>query len=54
MKALQGAVIAGNLDQHLFQQGVVLSKYANQSQQSRLIPDLGGNLPDQLNLDKFF
>ena len=54
MKALQGAVIAGNLDQHLFQQGVVLTKDANRSHQSRLIPDMGGKLPDSLSLDKFF
>ncbi|KAH8883986.1 hypothetical protein GQ53DRAFT_786529 [Thozetella sp. PMI_491] len=53
-KALQGAVISGNLDQHLYYQGIVLSKHANQRQESRLIPDLGGSVPDRVRMEKFF
>lgn len=42
-KALQGAILANDLDRHLYQQGLVLSKHANQNQnqKSKLIPDYG-------------
>lgn len=47
-KALQGAIVANEVDGHLYRQGVMLSKHANQRQKSKLIPEL--SLPAQ---DKF-
>ncbi|KAL1883848.1 hypothetical protein VTK73DRAFT_7636 [Phialemonium thermophilum] len=41
VKALQGAIVANDLDRHLYQQGLVLSKLANKRQKSKIIPDYG-------------
>jgi nuclear pore complex protein Nup107 len=45
-KALQGAIVANDLDRFLSNQGALLAKEANAKARSRLIPDLGGPLPD--------
>jgi len=51
-KALQGAILANDLDRHLYQQGLVLAKHANHEHKSKLIPDYGIAAPDKA--DKFF
>ncbi|KAJ9157306.1 Nucleoporin NUP84 [Pleurostoma richardsiae] len=43
-KALQGAILSGNLDNYIYQQGLALSADANQHAASTLIPGLGANL----------
>lgn len=45
-KALQGAIVANDLDRFLSNQGALLAKQANAKARSRLIPDVGGPLPD--------
>lgn len=45
-KALQGAIVANDLDRFLSNQGALLAKQANAKARSRLIPDIGGPLPD--------
>lgn len=51
-KALQAAIVANDLDKHLYQQGLVLSKHANHKEKSNLIPDYG--IPPPERTDKFF
>jgi nuclear pore complex protein Nup107 len=52
-KVLQGAIIANDLDRHMYQQGLVLSKHANEQKlPSKLIPDYGVPAPD--SSDKYF
>jgi nuclear pore complex protein Nup107 len=46
IKALQGAIVANDLDRHLFQQGIVLSKDANEIEPSKLMPDYGLTAPE--------
>lgn len=53
-KALQGAIIANEVDRHLFHQGVVLSRHANQRQKSKLIPEISVPLLENFNQDKYF
>lgn len=45
-KALQGAIVANDLDRFLSNQGALLAKQANAKARSRLIPDVGGPLAD--------
>lgn len=54
-KVLQGAIVAKELDQHMYNQGHVLSKHANQKQKSKLIPEspFFGKL-DNSSLEKYF
>jgi len=47
-KALQGAIVANDLDRFLSNQGALLAKEANAKARSRLIPDLSGPLPDSV------
>ncbi|SPQ18912.1 f17beb48-3f0b-45fa-891a-a00480ad50b1 [Thermothielavioides terrestris] len=53
-KALQGAIVANEVDRHLFHQGVVLSRHANQKQKSKLIPEVSLPHMEKLNQDKYF
>lgn len=53
-KVLQGAIIARDLDQHLYNQGLVLSQYANQNQKSKLIPQINPGALDNVNPAKYF
>ena len=46
MMSLQTAIIAKNLDNHLFEQGLVLAQHANTERQSKLIPGHGIPSPD--------
>ena len=46
LKALQGAIVANDLDRFLYNQGASLAKEANNKLRSRLIPWGGGLLPD--------
>lgn len=39
LKAIQGAIVSNDLDRHMYNQGLVLSKHANQNQKSKLIPE---------------
>lgn len=55
-KALQGAIIARDLDTHMFNQGIILAQNANRGQKSKLMPE-----PPQMtqleaadNLEKYF
>ncbi|KAK0730538.1 nuclear pore protein 84/107 [Lasiosphaeris hirsuta] len=54
-KVLQGAIVAKELDQHMYTQGYMLSKHANQKQKSKLIPESAfyGRL-DNSNPEKYF
>ena len=54
-KVLQGAIIAKDLDQHLFAQGFVLAKHANRNQKSKMMPEpqLQG-FGDPSNQHKYF
>lgn len=54
-KALQGAIVANDLDRFLYSQGSAIAKQANKTAQSKLIPDAGGLLPDSAgaNLGKY-
>ncbi|OIW34731.1 hypothetical protein CONLIGDRAFT_607586 [Coniochaeta ligniaria NRRL 30616] len=45
-KALQGAIVANDLDRFLSYQGAFLAKQANSKMRSRLIPDLEAKSPD--------
>ncbi|KAK4154029.1 nuclear pore protein 84/107 [Chaetomidium leptoderma] len=53
-KALQGAIVSNEVDRHLFHQGLVLSRHANQKQKSKLIPEVSLPLLENFNQDKFF
>ncbi|KAL2130221.1 hypothetical protein VTI74DRAFT_6739 [Chaetomium olivicolor] len=53
-KVLQGAIIANEVDRHLFHQGVVLSKHANRKQKSKLIPEVSLPLGENFKQDKYF
>ncbi|KAK4128252.1 hypothetical protein N657DRAFT_638684 [Parathielavia appendiculata] len=53
-KTLQGAIISNELDRHLFQQGLVLSRHANQKQNSKLIPEISSHLVENVNQDRYF
>jgi nuclear pore complex protein Nup107 len=53
-KALQGAIVANEVDRHLFQQGLVLSRHANQKQKSKLIPEVSLAQMESFNPDKYF
>ncbi|KAK3301170.1 nuclear pore protein 84/107 [Chaetomium fimeti] len=53
-KALQGAIVSHDLDRHLFYQGLVLSRHANERQTSKLIPKVTSPLVESFNQDKFF
>lgn len=51
-KALQGAIIANQLDSYIYQQGLALSTEANQDGRSFLIPDFGLG-PSEGKLSKY-
>ncbi|KAL2260163.1 hypothetical protein VTK26DRAFT_5934 [Humicola hyalothermophila] len=53
-KALQGAIVANETDRHLFYQGVVLSRLANQRKKSKLIPEVSVALLENFSQDKYF
>ncbi|KAK2069652.1 hypothetical protein P8C59_004209 [Phyllachora maydis] len=53
-KALQGAIIANDLDRHIFHQGALLSKHANRNEKSKLIREYEQLLPDSLVEAQFF
>ncbi|KAJ4295819.1 Nucleoporin nup84 [Collariella sp. IMI 366227] len=53
-KALQGAIVANEVDRHLFHQGVVLSRHANRKQKSKLIPELSLPLGETFKKEKYF
>lgn len=52
LKALQGAIVANELDRFMCDQGLVLAKQANQKHKSRLIP--ASVLPLPKHQDKYF
>jgi len=54
-KVLQGAIIAKDLDQHMYNQGYVISKNANRGQKSNLMPEPQVHgLWEALNKEKYF
>ncbi|KAL2158572.1 hypothetical protein VTH06DRAFT_4339 [Thermothelomyces fergusii] len=53
-KALQGAIVANDVDRHLFHQGIVLSRHANQKQKSKLIHEVPLPTLETFCQDKFF
>ncbi|KAK5652598.1 hypothetical protein OQA88_10359 [Cercophora sp. LCS_1] len=54
-KVLQGAIISKDLDQHMYNQGFMLSKHANSTQKSKLIPETKNSLLlESLNKNKYF
>jgi nuclear pore complex protein Nup107 len=53
-KALQGAIVSNEVDRHLFHQGLVLSRNANQKEKSKLIPEVSLALVENFNQDKYF
>lgn len=53
-KALQGAIVANEVDRHLFHQGLVLSRYANQKDKSKLLPEISFPLLETFNQNKYF
>jgi nuclear pore complex protein Nup107 len=53
-KSLQGAIVANEVDRHLFHQGVVLSRRANQKKKSKLIPEFKAALVENFSQDKYF
>lgn len=54
-KVLQGAIIAKELDTHMYNQGYMLSKFANKVQKSKLIPQVvSSGLFGSLNEAKYF
>lgn len=55
LKVLQGAIIARDLDQHMHNQGLMLSRFANQRQKSKLIPESPASRQlEPLNENKYF
>ncbi|KAK4250860.1 nuclear pore protein 84/107 [Corynascus novoguineensis] len=54
LKALQGAIVANDVDRHLFHQGLVLSRHANQKQKSKLIFEVSLPSLESFSQDKFF
>ncbi|KAK3996460.1 nuclear pore protein 84/107 [Cladorrhinum sp. PSN332] len=52
-KALQGAIVANDLDRHLFHQGLVLGRLANHRQKSKLVLDIAYPLTETINEKKF-
>ncbi|KAK3695243.1 107-domain-containing protein [Podospora appendiculata] len=54
LKVLQGAIISNDLDRHLYHQGLVLAKHANQRQKSKLIFESTAVLPRDFNPDRYF
>ncbi|KXX79755.1 Nucleoporin NUP84 [Madurella mycetomatis] len=53
-KALQGAIVANEVDRHLFHQGLVLSRHANQKDKSKLLPEISFPLLESFNQNKYF
>ncbi|KAK3310350.1 nuclear pore protein 84/107 [Chaetomium strumarium] len=53
-KALQGAIVANEVDRHLFYQGVTLSRHANQKQKSKLIPEVPLPSLEHFKQEKYF
>lgn len=53
-KALQGAIVSNEVDRHLFLQGLMLGRHANQAQKSKLIPEVSPHLAESFNQDKYF
>lgn len=53
-KALQGAIVANETDRHLYYQGVVLSRLANQKKKSKMISEVAVTLLENFNQDKYF
>ncbi|KAK3330248.1 nuclear pore protein 84/107 [Apodospora peruviana] len=53
LKFLQGAIIANGLDKHLQNQGIVLSRHANEKQKSNLMPESGKALADDTDATKY-
>ncbi|KAL2018947.1 hypothetical protein VTK56DRAFT_10241 [Thermocarpiscus australiensis] len=53
-KALQGAIVANEVDRHLYHQGLVLAKHANQKRKSKLIPELPIPLLENFSPKKYF
>ena len=53
LKALQGAIVANDLDRHLFHQGLVLGKLANQRQKSKLVLEVPYPSSEIVNEKKF-
>jgi nuclear pore complex protein Nup107 len=53
-KALQGAIIANELDRLMYLEGVFLSHNANEKEPSKLIPRCDTSLPDNLKESKLF
>lgn len=47
-KALQGAIVANDLDRFLYNQGAVIAKDANKQGPSKLIPNVGGHVLDDV------
>ncbi|KAB5580128.1 107-domain-containing protein [Coniochaeta sp. 2T2.1] len=52
VKALQGAIVANDLDRFLYNQGALLAKHANKEGRSKLIPDDGSQLPDSAGANR--
>ncbi|KAK4232210.1 nuclear pore protein 84/107 [Podospora fimiseda] len=52
-KALQGAIVANDLDRHLFHQGLVLGRLANHRQRSKLVLDIAYPVTETINEKKF-
>jgi nuclear pore complex protein Nup107 len=53
-KALQGAIVSNEVDRHLFLQGIMLARHANQEQKSKLIPEVSLHVAETFNQDKYF
>lgn len=53
-KSLQGAIVANDVDRHLFHQGVVLARHANQKQKSKLIPEFKASLVENISQERYF
>jgi nuclear pore complex protein Nup107 len=54
LKALQGAIVANDLDRHLLHQGLALSNHANQRDESKLIPKIDVPGFEGVNPAKYF
>lgn len=54
LKSIQGAIIANELDRHLFHQGVVLARLANQRKKSKLIPEVNFPVLENLSDGRYF
>jgi nuclear pore complex protein Nup107 len=53
-KALQGAILANEVDRHLFHQGLVLSRLANKKDKSKLLPEVVLPTFEGFNPKKYF